>query len=88
MIFRGALELALAFAVIEKEFQGGGFSFENTAKTADKFRREGLKDETVFLFDESDLRAFVDGVLAPEFSGDDKLAFGSDRGHFAFHHES
>ena len=81
-------QLALTFAVIEKNFQRGWITFQGSAEAADKFRGERLKDQAVLFLEEGDLRAFADGVLAAEFCGDDELALGGNGGDFVFHRGS
>ena len=79
------LQLALAAALFEENFQGFGVFAEAAAEAADKFRGERLEDEAVFLLEEGDLGSFFDGVFAAELGRNDQLAFGGDGGDFGFH---
>jgi hypothetical protein len=84
----GASQLSFAAALLEEKLQSLGVFAEAAAETADKFRGERLENETVFVFDEGDLRTFFDGVFAAELCGDNELAFGRDSGDFGLHGSS
>jgi hypothetical protein len=72
-------------ALLKEIFKSLGVFAEAAAEAADEFGSERLENETIFLFDENDLRAFFDGVFAAKLGGDDELAFGGDGGDFGLH---
>src|SRR6266481_1399074 len=85
---RGASQFSLLAALREENFRSLGVFAEAAAQTTDKFRSERLENETIFLFDEGDLGALFDRILAAELGGDDQLAFGRDGGDFSLHGSS
>src|SRR6266849_5646863 len=81
----GASQFSLSAALLEENFWSLGVFAEAAAETADKFRSERLENETIFLFEERDLGALLDRILAAKLRGDDQLAFRGDGGDFGFH---